>query len=216
MPHKAVLFDLDGTLLDTLEDLADSTNAVLKRLDFPSHPVEAYKFLVGGGAESLVSRALPQGQRHDKMVERGVEELGIQYGRRWADKTHAYAGVADLLDGVTERRIPMAVLSNKPDAFTKMIVARFLGRWKFGAVLGARPGVPHKPDPASALEVARLLGTAPADFLYLGDTNTDVWTALAAGMHPVGALWGFRSAEELTAAGAEMLVEHPLDVLSLL
>lgn len=215
MTFHAVLFDLDGTLLNTLDDLADSANAVLGQLDFPQHPVEAFKYFVGDGVENLMRRALPAEFRDAATIAQGTTLMRAEYGRRWADKTRPYQGVPELLDALTARGTRMTVLSNKPDEFTKLCVGRLLPRWQFEVVIGARPGQPRKPDPTAAVEIARQLRVAPAQILYLGDTNTDMQTAVSAGMFPVGALWGFRTAEELAASGAKTLVAKPLDVLGL-
>ena len=216
MNYRAVLFDLDGTLLDTLEDLADSANAALRSLDFPEHPPQAYKYFVGDGMEVLVQRALPADRANAATCAECAARVRREYAQRWADKTRPYAGIPELLDAVAARGVAMAVLSNKPDEFTRLCVTRLLPRWHFAAVVGARPTLPRKPDPTGAREIARQLSFAPAAFVYLGDTNTDMQTAIAAGMFPVGALWGFRTAEELRASGARSLLEKPLDLLDLL
>ena len=213
MPCKAVLFDLDGTLLDTLEDLADSTNAALAQLSLPGHPLESYKLFVGDGLENLVRRAIGQEPPDEAMLARGIELARREYAARWAEKTRPYPGIPELLDDLARRGVPMAVLSNKPDEFTQLCVARLLSGWRFQAVQGATPDLPRKPDPRGARAIAERLGIAPANVLYLGDTNTDVWTAIAAGMFPVGALWGFRTAEELLAAGAAALARSPADIM---
>ena len=214
MTYRAVLFDLDGTLLDTLEDLADSMNAVLARLGFPPRDAAEYKYIVGDGVLTMALRALPEGHRDEPTVARCVEFMRQEYGQRWAVKTRPYAGVAELLAELAARGIPLGVLSNKPDDFTKLCVGKLLPQGRFGAVLGVSPSRPKKPDPAGALEVAGCLGVPPDEFVYLGDTNTDMQTAVAAGMLPVGALWGFRAAEELLASGARILLAKPGDLLA--
>ncbi len=216
MNYRAVLFDLDGTLLDTLDDLADSVNEALERLGLPGHPTRAYKVFVGDGMETLAHRSLPEDRRDDDTVRKLVDLMGETYAGGWDRKTRPYPGVPEMLDDLAARGLRMAVLSNKPDGFTKLCVDSLLSRWQFDPVMGARKGVPHKPDPTGALAIASEIAVAPADFLYLGDTNTDMKTALAAGMFPVGALWGFRSAEELEASGAKALVTKPADLLALL
>ncbi|MBI5819169.1 MAG: HAD family hydrolase [Verrucomicrobia bacterium] len=215
MNYKAVLFDLDGTLLDTLEDLADSMNAVLARLDAPQHPVPAYRYFVGDGVLELCRRVLPADRRDEATVKAAAAAMGDEYGRRWTAKTQPYPGIPELLDTLTERQVKMAILSNKNNNFTKLCVEKLLGRWRFDVVQGLDETIHKKPHPSGAVAVARRLKIAPADFLYLGDTNTDMKTAVAAGMYPVGALWGFRTAEELTANGAKVLISKPADLLSL-
>jgi len=216
MTLQAVLFDLDGTLLDTLDDLADSTNLVLRELGFAEHPVEAFKYFIGDGVENLVRRVLPAGACEPETMTRCGARLREEYARRWAAKTRPYPGIPDLLDALSTRGVPMAVLSNKPHPFTELCVTQLLPAWRFAVVLGEQPGRARKPDPAGALEIAARLGRAPAEILYLGDTNTDMQTAVSAGMFPVGALWGFRTADELTAHGAKILIAEPLELLDVL
>ena len=213
---QAVLFDLDGTLLDTLADLADSANAALGEMGFPEHRVDSYKYFVGDGMENLVRRVLPQDRLDPATMARLLELMHREYSNRWSAKTQPYAGIPELLDWLAGRRIPMAVLSNKPHEFTRLCVTRLLPRWNFQAIQGATPALPKKPDPTAALAVAASLGVSPAAMLYLGDTNTDMQTAVSAGMFPVGRTWGFRTAEELAANGARALAETPLDVARLI
>ena len=139
-----------------------------------------------------------------------------EYDERWKRKSRPYPGISDLLDGLTAKGIVLTILSNKPHAFVEEIARHYFGKWRFSATQGARPEVPRKPDPAAALAISRGVGVPPASFLYLGDTNTDMETALAAGMFPVGALWGFRPESELRDAGARALAAHPKDVLELI
>jgi phosphoglycolate phosphatase len=225
MPYQAVLFDLDGTLLNTLDDLADSMNAVLARHGLPQHGLAAYKYYVGDGMANLVRRALsgsvcqPAGQANGlshELMEQCLAELRAEYSQRWHRKTRPYDGIPELLDALEARRIKLAVLSNKPDDMTQLTVRELLPRWRFAEVRGERPGFLRKPDPAAALEIAAQLGVPPRGFLYLGDTSTDMQTALAAGMFPLGALWGFRLAEELAASGAKALLARPLELVSFL
>jgi len=216
MKFDAVLFDLDGTLLDTIEDLADSMNAVLEQLGCPTHDVEAYKRFVGDGVDTLARRTLPGDKVDPQTVEYCVRAMSQQYAKRWNKKTRPYDGIPQLLDGLTARGLRMAVLSNKPHEFTTLCVEQLLPKWRFEAVLGVSDGVARKPDPSGALRIARLMQLDPCRFLYLGDTNTDMLTARAAGMYAVGAAWGFRSARELLETGAQALARGPLDVLPLL
>ncbi|MBI2504657.1 MAG: HAD family hydrolase [Candidatus Latescibacteria bacterium] len=216
MGFKAVIFDLDGTLLDSLEDLADSMNQVLESLGFAPHPVPAYKYFVGEGMEVLARRVLPEAVRDEDTLARTVAAMRQVYGQRWDHKTRPYAGVPELLEALRARGLRRAVLSNKPDDFTRLTVERLLAPHAFDLVQGVGPGTPPKPDPTGALAVAARLGVEPAACLYLGDTATDMQTACRAGMYAVGALWGFRTREELEENGARAVVERPAEVLALL
>ena len=213
MSRKAVVFDLDGTLLDTLEDLADSMNAALSSLGLPPHRLADYRIFVGDGVEQLARRALPKDRSDEQGVRRVIAAMRQEYARRWDRKTRPYEGIPQLLEALSRRRIAMAVLSNKPEDFVQMLVSKFLPACAFAAVRGQRAGSSKKPDPAPALDIAQALGAAPAEFVYLGDTNTDMRTAVSAGMHPVGALWGFRSARELSESGAKDLISRPEELL---
>ena len=139
-----------------------------------------------------------------------------EYGSRWADNTNPYPEIPELLQALTVRKIKMAVLSNKMDNFTKDMVTTLLDDWQFAVVIGAQSSIPRKPDAAGALLISRKCGVMPEDFLYLGDSNTDMQTAVNAGMYPVGALWGFQTADQLLAAGAQKLIAKPLELLTLL
>jgi phosphoglycolate phosphatase len=211
-PCDAVIFDLDGTLLDTLDDLADSMNSVLSRFGFPSHPVGSYKHFVGEGVATLVRRALPPGKRTDEQVRRGVEAMREEYSKRWNVKTRPYPGIPELLDRLRSRNIPLAVLSNKPHSFAGTIVSAYFSRWPFTHVFGEKDGK-RKPDPGRALQIASDLEIPAGSVCFVGDTWTDMETAKQAGMFAVGALWGFRSARELRDSGAAVLIENPAELL---
>lgn len=216
MGFAAAVFDLDGTLLDSLEDLADSMNEALVGLGFPAHPVPAYKYFVGDGMEVLARRVLPEAARDRDTLERLVAAMRRVYGGRWDHKTRPYAGVPQMLEALRARGLRRAVLSNKPDDFTRLTVERLLAPHTFDLVQGVSPDTPPKPDPAGALAVAARLGVKPEECLYLGDTATDMQTACRAGMCAVGALWGFRTRQELEENGARAVAEEPGQVLALL
>ncbi len=216
MIYRAVLFDLDGTLLNTLRDLADSTNFVLAQAGIPQHEAEAYRYFVGSGRRVLASRALPEELRDEQTVDKIASQIEEVYSQRWAEHTLPYPGIPDLLDALTDLGIRMAVLSNKPQRPAELMVSRLLPRWHFDIVEGERQGVPLKPDPFAALEIARRMKMEPAEVLYLGDSATDMRTAVAANMYPVGALWGFRTAQELMTGGAKALIQCPANLLPLL
>ena len=216
MAPAALLFDLDGTLLDTLHDLADAVNRALAAQGFPGHPVAAYRAFVGDGVAMLAERALPAGERSSEAVARTVARLRDEYAHGWAGRTRVYPGVPGLLDELTARGLPLAVLSNKPHDFAVAMVAHFLGRWPFCAVRGQVEGGPRKPDPAAALELAATLGVAPAACAFVGDSAVDVHTARRAGMLAVGVTWGFREPDELRQAGAHHVIGAPGELLPLL
>jgi phosphoglycolate phosphatase len=164
----------------------------------------------------MVLRSLPEDRRDEETVRRCMDAFRDEYAAAWDKKTEPFPGVPELLDALAEHELPVAVFSNKPDDFTKLCVQKLLPRWRFRTVIGAGPDTPHKPDPAGAKWIAETLGVPPAQMLYVGDTNTDMQTANAAGMFPVGVTWGFRPAEELLANGAAILITEPRHLLKLL
>ena len=191
-------------------------NRALRELGFAAHPVEAYKYFVGDGVREEAMRALPAGCVDDQTVGKCVELARQAYSRCWADNTRAYPGIAELLNVLEKKATVKAILSNKPDNFTQLNVSKLLGQWSFDIVRGVSENVRPKPDPRGALEIADELGVEPSEFVYLGDTNTDMKTAVAAGMYPVGALWGFRTADELLESGAKKLLEKPQELLDII
>ncbi|UCH83750.1 MAG: HAD family hydrolase [Candidatus Latescibacterota bacterium] len=216
MAIHAIIFDLDGTLLDTLDDIADAGNAVLTRNGYPTHTKDDYRYFVGDGAPVLIRRVLPKDARKDELIERLYQEFRAEYARRWSLKTRPYDGVPRMLEGLSVRGLKLAVLSNKPDDFTKACATELLASGRFDVVAGLREGVPPKPDPTGAMWIADELGVSPAECMFVGDTSIDIKTALAAGMEPVGVAWGFRPIEELESAGARRILESPDDIFSLL
>lgn len=210
--HKAILFDLDGTLTDTLADISAAMNRALTLHGLPVWPEADYRYLVGNGAKVLSERCVRDRQELAPAVRATYQAY---YETHNFVRTRPYAGVPEMLAALQRRGIALAVFSNKPDADTKAVVAHFFPQIRFAAVRGQVEGVPVKPDPAGALMVAERVGVAPGEFLYLGDTSVDMTCATAAGMHPVGALWGFRTAEELRQSGAEHLIAAPEDLLAL-
>jgi phosphoglycolate phosphatase len=213
LKQRAVIFDLDGTLLDSLVGIARAMNVLLERLGYPQHPQEAYRYFVGEGLEQLVIRSLPETALPRHSLEQLVRDYREIYRQTWPVSTNPYDGIPELLDELTRRHIPMAIISNKSEPFTRTMVETLLSRWQFAAVRGQRDGVPLKPDPHSALVTAQRLNVPPQDFLFVGDTKIDMQTAVAAGMTAVGVLWGFREADELLAHGAGCLIQHPRQLL---
>lgn len=216
MAFSAVIFDLDGTLLDTLADIGDAANRVLDALGYPQHSLDDYRQFVGSGVRVLFGRALPQRAADEATVTRCAERFQVEYALRWNVATRPYDGVAEMLDQVRRRNLKMAVLSNKPDGFTRRCVEYYLAVWPLDPVLGQREGIPRKPDPAGVLEILDLWQIPPQQCLYLGDSNIDMQTATAAGVLPIGATWGFRTADELVRNGARHLVHQPTELIALL
>ena len=216
MKYKAAVFDLDGTLLNSLDDIASSMNAALGKMGFPAQPVEDYKIHVGDGMAVLAGRVLPEGRRTEALIAECVALMRAEYSKNWGSTTRPYAGIPELLDGLVKRGVRLAVLSNKPDDFTQQIVRALLPRWCFDPIFGARTGVPHKPDPAGAIELARLMNLSGGECVFLGDTYADMRAAAGAGMFPVGVTWGFRAAQELWESGARAVIDAPGELLKIL
>lgn len=211
MGIQSVIFDLDGTLLDTLDDLADASNRVLARLGFPVHPVCAYRRFVGNGARLLCTRMLPPDHRSEAEVDQARQLFSEEYSGHMFDKTRPYPEIPSLLDQLRARGIRMGIVSNKPDEFVQSIAQRYFPGY-FEAVSGPRDGR-TKPDPSGVLLLLERFRLSPAAALYVGDSDVDIQTARNAGTHSCGALWGFRGPDELRAAGAEHLAASPLDIL---
>lgn len=212
MTKLAAVFDLDGTLLDTIDDLAYAVNTALTENGFPTHPREAYFYFVGNGARTLVQRALPQ-DVEKTVFETVYARYSELYEAHWNVFTKPYDGILELLAALRADGIPLGVVSNKVHDRTLEVIDTFFPN-TFDAVFGNRPGVPLKPDPAGVFDALAALGSDPAHAFYLGDTGVDIETGKRAGIYSAGALWGFRTAEELTAAGADILCAAPSDALA--
>jgi phosphoglycolate phosphatase len=211
---RAVLFDLDGTLADTLADLANATNWALAQLGCPAHSTDSYRLRVGDGARELCARALPPDKQG--LVDEVLRLMRQHYDQHCFDETKLYAGIPELIATLAERHYSVSVLSNKPDDFTKRVIAHYFKPSPFSVVRGQLPNVPLKPDPTAALQIAQELAISPARWLYLGDTGIDMHTAHAAGMEAVGVLWGFRGRHELAESGAKHIIAKPEEVLRIL
>jgi phosphoglycolate phosphatase len=212
---EAVIFDLDGTLVDTLEDLADAVNRVLIGRRMPAHDYDEYRYMIGGGMRQLVAAALPVAQRSEAIISECLDQMIAYYRENSLAKTRLYDGVAELLHGLRQRGVRLAVLSNKANDLTGRIVSALVSPGTFDVVVGARPDVPLKPDPAGALLISARLGVAPAGVAFLGDSGTDMITATNAGMIALGAAWGFRTERELHENGARLVLTHPRELLAL-
>ncbi|MDE5703252.1 MAG: HAD family hydrolase [Bacteroidales bacterium] len=216
MATKLVIFDLDGTLVDTLADLAAAMNTVLVHLGYPTHPVPDYRFKVGNGVAKLVERALPEAARQPEIMADALRQFLDYYNRHDMEATAPYAGIPELLRQLRARGLKLAVASNKPHAAAVEIVRHYFGDDLFDCVYGQRPGVPVKPDPSIVRDILRELDVPAEQALYVGDSGVDMETAARCGLESVGVLWGFRPESELLAAGARHLVAHPSEILSLL
>lgn len=212
---RAIIFDLDGTLLNTLADIGDSVNRMLVEYGFGEHTLDDYRRFIGNGFKMLVTRALPIAGRSEEMVEACVHRAREIYWDNWNQKTRPYDGIFELLDALEDKAIVKAVLSNKAHDFTVRYVKTYFDRWTFTAVMGQTDRFPPKPDPASALAIARQIDLPPSTFLFIGDSAVDMQTARGAGMHAVGAGWGFPGPRELAKNGCESLVNHPSEILAL-
>ncbi len=216
MKRQAIMFDLDGTLLDTIEDLGDAMNMALRERGLPEHDYPFYRLAVGDGARMLAMRSLPESQQDDASVDALFKTMRRHYASLWNKKTHPYDGIPELIDSLAALDIVMTILSNKPDAALQKCVNYFLQPQCFAVVRGVLPDGPVKPDPTSALNIMETVKIPAGEWLYVGDTNTDMQTAKAAGLIAVGCSWGFRDREELLASGADVIVDSPSEILTLL
>jgi phosphoglycolate phosphatase len=214
MQIKAVIFDLDGTLVDSIADIADAMNAVLKNNRFLEHGIDAYKLFVGSGIRKLVYNALPEEQRTDEMVQLCFSEMMAVYRTNFVDKSTIYPGIAEMLDALVQRGIKMAILSNKADEFVSKVVEVLLPKWKFEAVTGLTNEADKKPNPKFAIQMAEQMGLEPSEIIFMGDSRIDMQTAANAGMIPIGVLWGFRSRQELEDSGAQYVLGEPNEFLN--
>lgn len=216
MNYKAVLFDLDGTLLDATEDVGNAMNRVLDEYGFPTHTIEEYVPFFGSGARVLVTRALPEHCRDEVTISDTLEVFLEYYKRSCTMRSRIYPEASELLDELAARNIPMGILTNKPHDITLICMRDLFSAWSFKVVLGHRSGYPRKPDPTVALEAAEKMGVAPEQILFLGDTEIDMETALGAGMTPIGVAWGFREIDKLLEGGARAVIREPQSLLKFL
>ncbi len=209
LPFQSVVFDLDGTLLNTLADIASAGNAVLQSLGFEPHPCDDYRQFIGEGVARLFERALPGDAANPNLVKQCVQAFDVHYAEHWNVESQLYDGIADMLDSLTAQGAVLGVLSNKPDPFTQQCVNFYLDRWQFRAVTGQREGVPRKPAAEALLRLTESMNVPVETCLYVGDTSVDMQTAVSAGAYPLGIAWGFRPASELVASGAAAIAETP-------
>ena len=210
---KAIIFDLDGTLLNTIDDLADAGNWVCAQHGWPTFTVEQFKHMVGNGIPKLIERFSPESARTPDQLAATLAEFTARYDAHKEDKTAPYPGIPALLDALKAEGIQTAVFSNKADPLCGKIIEHYFGAGSFSIVRGNRPGVPTKPDPTGVYSLMKDLGADTSSTLFVGDSDVDILTGHNAGLPAMGALWGFRGRAELTAAGADALAAVPADIL---
>ncbi len=212
---KLIVFDLDGTLINSLEDLADSANHVLEQHGFPIHPVDAYRYFVGDGVRKLIERILPPEERTDERIEQYKAEFVDYYKIHMEDKTAVYEGITELLKALKARGLKIAVATNKVHSAVAPLMAKYFPGIHFDSLIGQREGIPVKPAPQIMYDILMETGCNASEALHVGDTATDMQLAHNAGITPVGVLWGYRPLEELQEAGARYIIEHPMDLLTI-
>ena len=213
---KLVIFDLDGTLLNTIADLAAATNQALQYYGYPTHETEAYRFSVGNGINKLFERALPEGERTEENVLKIRSQFIPYYDEHNADLSRPYPGISELLKTLQQQGIMIAVASNKYQAATRKLIAHYFPEINFVEVLGQREGIPAKPDPSIINEIMTKAGVKQEDILYVGDSNVDMQTAHHAGVTAIGVAWGFRPRTELEALHPAHIIEKAEELLPLL
>lgn len=215
MSISTFIFDLDGTLLDSIADLAEAINRMLADHGYPQLPLEVFPKFVGDGAKALVERALPAEALVRGELEDRLADYQRHYAETWKQQTKPYEGILPMLEELSRRGCRLGVLSNKPQAFTTLCCQHFFPTITFAEVRGARDQVPKKPDPAAALEMLKAFQISPEASAYVGDSGVDMEMANRAGMIPIGVRWGLRGEEELLAHGARHLISHPRELLTL-
>ena len=214
---KAVLFDLDGTLVDTLGDLAISVNHVLEKHGHPTHEKEKFKILAGNGNEVMIRRALPEEYSKDRDYVLSLrQEFYDYYKNHCADVSQVYNGINELLKELKEKGILVSIVTNKAQVMTDVLVPKLMDKTIFSAIIGQRDNVPTKPEPHMPFLAMTEMDVNPDECLFVGDSNTDIETALNSGNIPVGVLWGFRSEEELRGAGARYIVKTPKEIVNII
>ena len=214
--YETVIFDLDGTLLNSLEDLAASTNYALRQHGYPEHELPAYRHFVGNGINKLLERALPEAVRTEENVMKVREDFVAYYSIHKADFTAPYAGITDLLGELKRRGVLLAVASNKYHAATVELIPEYFGKGVFDFVFGQREGIPIKPDPTIVFDIIKAAGVNKDEVLYVGDSGVDMQTAVNSGVTSVGVTWGFRDRKELLENGACHIADRPSDILEIM
>ncbi len=214
---KAIFFDLDGTLLNTIEDIGDSMNRVLENHGYPTHEVSRYKTFVGDGMPTLVRRALPEEKNlREEEVQALIGEMKTIFADNWQNKSELYPGIKEVLSTLDEEGYLLGILSNKPHDFTLTTYEYFFNAWDFKVIQGYDPDhYPLKPDPEALLSLINKWNLKKEEVLYIGDSDVDMQVATNAGVKSVGVSWGFRGAEELRESGADFVVDQPEEILEI-
>lgn len=213
---KLVIFDLDGTLLNTIADLAAATNQALQHCGYPTHETDAYRFFVGNGINKLFERALPEGERTEENIGKIRSLFVPYYDEHNADLSRPYPGIPELLETLQQQGVMIGVASNKYQAATRKLVAHYFPHIRFVEVLGQREGIPAKPDPSIVYDIIKEAGVEKEEVLYVGDSNVDMQTAHHAGVTAIGVAWGFRPRAELAALHPAHIIEKAEELLPLL
>lgn len=211
-----IIFDLDGTLLNTIADLAQSVNYALEALGFPTHEVPAYNFMVGNGVSKLFERALPEGEKTNENIQQVRQLFVPYYAQHKTDKSHPYPGIPELLEALQAQGKHLAVASNKYQSATETLIKHFFGNIHFAAVFGQREGVTPKPDPTIVYDILKITGTPKERVLYVGDSGVDMQTAINSGVISCGVTWGFRPRAELEAFRPDHIVNAAHDIFALI
>jgi len=212
---KLIIFDLDGTLLDTLQDLGDSCNAVLQQYGYPTHPLVAYKKFVGNGVEKLIERALPEEARTPQTVPLVLAAFKTYYGQKSVSHTKPYTGIIPLLQELKSLGYLISVASNKYHEAVLPLMQQYFSNIQFDLILGHRAGHPAKPDPAIVLDSLQTLSVSKQECFYVGDSSVDMDTANNAGVTAIGVTWGFRDEDELRHHGAKHIINQPQELLAI-
>ena len=212
---KGVIFDLDGTLLDTLQDLSDSVNYVLAAYGYPQHSYAEYKMRIGRGFRNLLEVSFPEEHRGNKEISIALEMFLGKYDKNYMNRTVPYDGIPEMLDLLWEKGVKIGVNSNKRTDYTNNLIHKFFPQIKFTGVFGEREGIPKKPRPKAALEIVKMMGLHTEETIYVGDSGTDIQTGKNAGMATAGVLWGFRGLAELRDNGADYIIRAPQEIIDL-
>lgn len=215
MKFKGIIFDLDGTLVDSLHDISDAMNIVLKSLNYPTHTYDTYQYFIGSGLRNLVSKALPATNNSDEQIEICFECMVNEYREMCTVKTKPYEGILELLDNLTSQNIKLAVFSNKADELTKKIASEIFPDY-FDTAVGLSTETLKKPNPFEAVEISKNWNLKPEEILFVGDSDIDMQTAINANMFPVGVTWGYRTEEELKTSGAKLVINNASELIEIL